>query len=165
MKDWGQLALWCSHPLKHPENLSCLRQTPRQTWPGKTVRERGSGGGEREKKRQKEVGEVEGVAETESLNVLILISTSVAGKMFPSPLGHLLKWWRAGRPTMNQTPPVRYVLHRDTHGQILSSLDCSDAFGAGKRSGGLSWESVRVSGEREGERGGEEAFLSGYTLA
>lgn len=66
---------------------------------------------------------------------------------------------------MNQTPPVRYVLHRDTHGQILSSLDCSDAFGAGKRSGGLSWESVRVSGEREGERGGEEAFLSGYTLA
>lgn len=36
---------------------------------------------------------------------------------------------------MNQTPPVRYVLHRDTHGQILSSLDCSDAFGAGKRSG------------------------------
>lgn len=48
-------------------------------------------GGSGEKKRQKEVGEVEGVAETESLNVLILISTSVAGKMFPSPLGHLLK--------------------------------------------------------------------------
>lgn len=50
--------------------------------------------GEREwrgEKRQKEVGEVEGVAETESLNVLILISTSVAGKMFASPLGHLLK--------------------------------------------------------------------------
>lgn len=45
----------------------------------------------REKKRQKEVGKVKGVAETESLNVLILISTSVAGKMFPGPLSHLLK--------------------------------------------------------------------------
>lgn len=28
---------------------------------------------------------------------------------------------------MNQTP-LSAVLHRDTHGQILSSLDCGDAF-------------------------------------
>lgn len=45
----------------------------------------------KEREREKEVGKVEGVAETKSLNVPILISTSGAGKMFPSPLGHLLK--------------------------------------------------------------------------
>lgn len=45
----------------------------------------------KEKKRQKEVGKVEGVSETESLNVPVLISTSGAGEMFPSPLDHLLK--------------------------------------------------------------------------
>lgn len=42
-------------------------------------------------RRQREAGKEKGVAETEHLNVLILISTFAAGKMFPSPPGHLLK--------------------------------------------------------------------------
>lgn len=53
---------------------------------------------------------------------------------------------------------VRYVLHRDTHGQILSSLDCSDAFAAARGA-------RIVVGEPECQVKGKEAFLRGRTLA
>ncbi len=39
--------------------------------------------------------------------------------------------------------PVRCVLHRDTHGQIHSSLVCSDAFGAWMDGVEDCWESFR----------------------
>lgn len=64
------------------------------------------------KKRQKEVGKVKGVAETESLNALILIATPVAGKTVPWSLGPFIKVMKS-RVTHYESDYC--VLHRDTH--------------------------------------------------
>ena len=82
----------------------------------------------------------------------------------PRSPGPFIKVMKSREARDESDSPVRCVLHRDTHGQILSSLDCSDAFCSLQQEPGLSWESVRVPGERKEERGEDQAFLCGYTL-
>ncbi len=154
MKEWGQLALWCSHPLKHRENLSCLRQTPRQTRPGKTVRER-----ERENEKTKGSGQGKRSGRDRELKCPHSDQYLCSRQNVPRSPGPFIKVMKSRVAHYESDSPVRHVLHRDTHGQILSSLDCSDAFVACKRSQdcrGRVWE-CQVKGK--------EAFLCGYTLA
>ena len=97
------------------------------------------------------------MAETEGLNVPILISTSVAGKNVPRSPGPFIKVMKSRVALYELDSLVRFVLHRDTHGQILPSLECSNAFVACKGSQGLPRESLKAPGERK--ESGKEAFL------
>lgn len=103
------------------------------------------------------MGKVRGVAETEDLNVPILISSSVAGKNVPRSLEPFIKVMKSRVAHYESDSPVHCELHRDTHGQILSSLDCSDAFVACERSQGLPWDRLKAPGE--GKRRNEKRPL------
>lgn len=78
--------------------------------------------------RQKEVGQVRGVAETESLNAPSLISTSIAGRNVLQSLGPFIKVMKSRVAPYESAPPVSPIcdaLHRDTQARY-SALDCSD---------------------------------------
>lgn len=92
------------------------------------------------------MGKVKGVAETEGLNVPILISTSVAGKNVPRSPGPFIKVMKSRVAHYESDSPVLCALHRDTHGHTLSP----QLIRAMPR-GGFPWESLKAPGERRGE--------------
>lgn len=73
------------------------------------------------------MGKLKGVAETESLNVPILISTSGAGKNVPRSPGPFIKVMKSRLAHDESDSPVCCALHRDSHGHMLVYLDCSYA--------------------------------------